>query len=327
MRVVFLGSGAFGLPTLGALASRHEVCAVVSQPDRPAGRRKKPSPTPVSAWAAEHLPDAPLIRPENANDLGVIEELRSLDADAWVVIAFGQKLSRDLLTRSDGSDQFACNLHASLLPRWRGAAPIHRAILAGDEVTGNSVITIAQRMDAGAVLATTERRIDPDMTAGELHDALADDGPAAVLRVLDELAAGTLRGEEQDESAVTLAKKLSRADAWVDFAEPAADVRRRVHGLTPWPGVSVGFRGEPVKLLRVRVAEAIGAGSEEGGGAPVSPGEIVDPAAGRVACGGGSVVEVADVQPAGKKPMAWPAFANGRGVERGEKLEGGAAVC
>jgi methionyl-tRNA formyltransferase len=154
VNLVFLGSGAFGLPTLIALSRTHTLRAIISQPDRPAGRGGALTPTPVSAFAPRLLPTIPLHKPERINDAAA--QIRAYNADAWVVIAFGQKLGPALL---DGV--FAINLHASLLPRWRGAAPINAAILAGDARTGNSVITLAQRMDSGQILAQSECPIDP----------------------------------------------------------------------------------------------------------------------------------------------------------------------
>jgi methionyl-tRNA formyltransferase len=209
---------------------------------------------------------------------------------------------------------FAVNLHASLLPRWRGAAPINAAILAGDPVTGVSVITLADRMDAGDVLGRSTRPIDPAMTAGELHDALATDGPALMLDVMDRWARGAIAPERQDEAAVTLAPKLSRADAWVDFTMDAEHCRRRVHGLTPWPGVAVRFREERLKLLHVQPERA---GNEES-----DAGTIIDPAAGRVACAR-SALRLLRVQPAGGRAMDWGEFCRGRRVQRGERLIGG----
>ncbi len=309
MRVVFLGSGAFGLPTLERLAQRHEVVGVVTQPDRPAGRGSKLTPTPIGAWAAEHLAGVPLIKPEKINEASVRDLVRSWDCDAWVVIAFGQKLGQSLL-----ADRFAVNLHASLLPRWRGAAPINHAILAGDAETGNSVITLAERMDAGLVLGQSRRRIDPGHTAGELHDLLAGDGPDLVEDVLRLRMAGSLVGDEQDESRVTLAGKLSKEDGWVDFRASADAVRCRINGLSPWPGVSCGFGRESLKLIS---AEPAGGVSEEHG-----PGTIVDPGRGVVACGDGTAVALKQVQPAGKKAMDFASFANGRQVKAGDVLVG-----
>ena len=326
MRLVFLRSGAFGLPTQDALACgeparAHEVVMVVTQPDRPAGRGGRLTPTPAGAWAAEHLPGVPLLKPERVNEPGVVGQIRGVEADAWVVIAFGQKLGRPLL-----ADRFAINLHASRLPRWRGAAPINAAILAGDAATGNSVITLAERMDAGLVLGQSEREIGPATTAGELHDLLAADGPGLVLRVLAEHASGALQALEQDEALVTLAPKLSRADSWVDFRATAEECRRRINGLSPWPGVQAMLDGLPLKLLRAQ--------AERRGEMPAThaittiPGTLLDPAAGLIACGRG-VLRLLEVQPANKRAMAWADFARGRALGAGLVLEslGGPGAC
>lgn len=312
MRIVFLGSGAFGLPTLEHLSETHDIVGVVTQPDQRAGRGKKMTPTPIGAWAAEHLPDVPLIKPGNINEAEICDSVRSWECDAWVVIAFGQKLGQALL-----ADRFAINLHASLLPRWRGAAPINHAILAGDTVTGNSVITLADRMDAGLVLGQSERAIEADQTKDELHDLLAKDGPALIEDVLRRHAGRTLEPAKQDESLVTLASKLSKHDSWVDFAHPADVVRCRINGLSPWPAVSVGFGDERIKVLRAAPAEPEAPIPES------EPGVIIDPGLGIVACGRRSAMRFIEVQPPGKKPMAFDAFANGRQIKAGDRFVGG----
>lgn len=314
MKLVFFGSGAFGLPTLQMLASEHALLAIVSQPDKPAGRGGKLSPTPIADWAAANLPHIPLLKPVNVNEPDITTQIRALPADAWVVIAFGQKLKPALL-----HDRFAVNLHASLLPRWRGAAPINAAILAGDTSTGSSVITLADKMDAGLILDQSHRPIDPLQTAGELHDQLAHDGPALVRRVLANFASNSLSPITQDESRVTLARKLSKADGILDFARSADDCRCIVHGLTPWPGVTVAFRNEPLKLLRVRAI------SNTAG--HLTPGTILDPAQGLVRCGHNSALQLLEVQPSGKRPMPWRDFANGRQVQSQESLVGGPPPC
>jgi methionyl-tRNA formyltransferase len=256
-----------------------------------------------------------VFRPERVGRAEVTAELRGLagpgkgGADAWVVIAFGQKLPAALL-----EGVFAVNLHASLLPRWRGAAPINAAILAGDAVTGNSVITLADRMDAGLVLGQSQRAIGPQMTAGELHDLLAADGPALVERVLSEHAGGTLRPLAQDEALVTIATKLSKESGEIDFHQPADFLRRQVHAMTPWPGATVSFQGKPLKLLRVEEVAA-----QDAAGA-VESGAVVDVERGVVGCGGATALRLLEVQPAGKRPMSWADFARGRRIERGDMM-------
>lgn len=324
MRWAFLGAGAFGLPSLAALGTDASLrlVGVVTQPDRPAGRGRAMTPTPIGEFVASEsgvraLGGAvPLLKPADVNAPDVLATIASWHPDVLVVIAFGQKLGPGLLALpSLGRAVPAMNLHASLLPRWRGAAPINAAILAGDAETGNSVITIAPRMDAGLVLGESRRAIDPLVTAGELHDTLAQDGPALLAAVLAQVAAGTAHGQVQDESLVTKARKLSKADDAADFSRSAEELRRRVHGLTPWPGITIELDGRRLKVLRV-AAEA-----DAGGGAP---GALVDVAAGRVACGTGAV-RLLEVQPAGGTAMAWEQYARGAGrsLVRGAMVRGG----
>ncbi len=301
MRLVFLGSGAFGLPTLRTLLERHDVAMVVTQPDRPAGRGGKLTPTPVAELAS--AAGANVFKPERINRPEAVAQVRAVEADAWVVIAYGQKLGAALL-----EGVFAINLHASLLPRWRGAAPIHHAVMAGDHETGNSVITLAEEMDAGDVLATTRRSIEPTQTTGELHDLLAEDGPGAVLEVLDAHGSRSVQRTAQDPSLVTLAPKLSRGDATIDFGRTGAQCRAHINGLSPWPGCTVDAAGNTIKLLRAGPAHGTG-----------RPGELLDPATGVVACGDGAV-RLIQVQPAGKKPMTFAEFARGRSLETGTRL-------
>ena len=235
MNIIFLGSGAFGIPALDALAaSTHRILHVVSQPDRPAGRGKHLMPTPVSQWVLEH--QVPLTATENANAPDVLTLVRSLHSDSLVVIAFGQKLSEELLAVAPHR---AINLHSSLLPKYRGAAPINWAIIHNDPAAGVCVINVTAKMDAGDILASASTPIGPAETAGELHDRLALLGAPLVVEVLDRLAHGTATRTPQDESLASRAPKLSREMAWVDFTQPAALVSAHVRGLSPWPGVHV----------------------------------------------------------------------------------------
>ena len=319
MRVVFLGAGEFGLPTLDAIARRYEVPLVLSQPDRPAGRGRKQTPTPIAAraLAAAEDPTDPLHgsrlhRTPDVNGSDALETIADAQPDALVVIAFGQKLGPELL-----EDRFAINLHASLLPRWRGAAPINRAMMAGDPVSGVSVISLARRMDAGDVHAMRETSIDPQETAGELHDRLAALGPDAVLEVLGRLERGEVRKDGQDESLVTHAAKLGRRDATVDFSVPATTVRSMVHGLVPWPGCEVVVSApadakapERLRLHRVAV--------EDAGTIAERPVGSID-AEGVVACGRG-LVRLLEVQIPGGRILDWEAFRRGRPLPEGTIL-------
>ena len=296
MRLVFLGAGAFGVPSLEALAREHEIALVVTQPDRPAGRGKVLTPTPIAVRAAEL--GLRVVKPADVNAREVVDEVRGVGADAWVVIAFGQKLSRDLV---DGV--FAINLHGSVLPAYRGAAPIQRAVMDGCRETGVSVIGIAERMDAGLVYATRTLAIGPTETSDEVHDALSLLGPEVLSAVLAQHAAGRAEGVAQDESRATRARKLSKAEATVDLASLDAEVARaRINGLNAWPGCTVLVGEVPVKLLRVA---ACGDGAELRG----EPGELG--ADGVVATRSGAI-RLLEVQPVGGKAMSVAAFLNGR---------------
>jgi methionyl-tRNA formyltransferase len=306
MRLVFLGSGAFGLPTLAALRAEHEVALVVSQPDRPAGRNRVPTPTPVAELAASA--GMPTIKPDRVNERAVIERIAEVAPDALVVIAYGHKLGPDLL-----EGRFAVNLHASLLPKYRGAAPINWAIINGERETGVSVIGLSQRMDAGEVYAARRVAIDPRETAGELHDRLAALGPEAILETLARRRDGALAPTAQDESLATAAPKLAKADGTVWFDQPADAVRCRVHGLTPWPGCTVLCGEHPLKLLRVDVIER--GRPVSAGGAP--PGTVREDLS--VACAPGSV-RLLEVQPPGGVPMSMEAYCRGRDVHPGVRM-------
>lgn len=302
MRIVYFGSGAFGLPTFRSLARRHDLELVVTQPDRAAGRRRKVKPTPIGA-AAESA-SIPIVRADNVNDPDVTRAIRQMNADIFIVIAFGQKLGAKLL-----ADRFAINLHGSLLPKHRGAAPINRAIMEGDRITGLSVITVAPRMDAGDILGQTETPIDPHETAGELHDRLADLGPELVLEVLDRWKSGRLTREMQDEQRATDAPKLTKGEGTVRFDQPAKTVRNRIHGLTPWPGCRVQVNGGVLRLHRAKVV------SEES--VDAQPGTLIDNRS--VACSPGCVQLLA-VHPAGGSLMSFEAYARGRDVSQGTRL-------
>lgn len=306
MRIVYFGSGAFGLPTFEALHERHEIALVVSQPDRPAGRKRTPTPTPIAARAIEL--GLPVFRPEKPNDAEAVEAIHAARADAFVVIAYGHKLSPALL-----GEHFAINLHASLLPKYRGAAPINWAMIHDEPETGVSVITLAQTMDAGGVLAQRSTPIDPMETAGELHDRLSLLGPAAVLETLDRFEGDDLQVAEQDAGQVSKAPKFTKTDGTVDFNQPANLVRARIHGLTPWPGCTVSVNGERLRLHRVRDHV-----DQPGGDADGMPGTLLE--GGRIACAEGSV-ELIEVQPPGGKLMPFDAYGRGRRVEPGARFE------
>ena len=290
LQIIFAGSGEFGSPTLRMLVDGgFEVVQVYTQPDRPAGRGKKLTPTPIAQLASEL--GLPLVRTADIN----AEPLPA--ADLLLVIAFGQKIGEAAVGHSRlGS----VNLHASRLPLYRGAAPINWAIIRGEQITGNSVIRLASRMDSGAILGQSELAIGPVETAGELHDRLATDGTALVRRVIEEIVTGTVVEREQDHAAATIAPKLSRESAVLDWSQPAAAIARRINGLSPWPGCRVqlvdadGTVVGRITLLRARAVEA--------GESKQEPGRLTD--SGTAGAGDGGAVEILDVQPEGKRPMS-----------------------
>jgi methionyl-tRNA formyltransferase len=303
MRLVYFGSGTFGLPTLEKLGRVHDVALVVSQPDRPAGRNLQPAPTPVARYAADH--GLSIHKPADVNDPASLERIRAAEPAAFVVVAFGQKLGPPLLELS-----YPINLHASLLPRYRGAAPINWAIINGETETGVTVIQMTGRVDAGAILGRRAARIDPMETAGELEARLSLLGPELVVETLDLFESGRLHPEPQDESRACRGPRLSKSDGTTGFARPAAEVQRRIHGLVPWPGCTVRLGGQPLRLERAAVL----AGGELAG----VPGSIL--ADGTVACSPGRL-KLLVVQPPGGRKMTLEAYLRGRAAPPGAVLE------
>jgi len=310
VRVVCFGSGEFGTPSLRWLVnSSHEVALVVTQPDRPAGRGKKLAPTPMAA-AAEQW-GLPVVREEDVNTPEFTEKLQAIGADIGIVIAFGQKI---LAPARSAFESQCVNLHASLLPKYRGAAPINAAILAGEAKTGVTAFRLVDRMDAGPMLVKRETRIGPTETAGELHDRLAGIG-CDVLGAVFELHENDPlpEGEVQDESLVTQAPKLHKSDGYLRFDESAEMVARRCRAFSPWPGARCRFvasEGKAVDVTLVTISVVPGTPCGESG--------MIMPQL-TVATGEGAL-EIHSIQPAGKRPMAWQEFVNGRHVKPGDRF-------
>lgn len=312
MRVVYFGSGDFAVPTLRWLVnSPHALPLVVTQPDRPAGRGKALQPTPVASRAAEDGVET--LKCENANTPEIIARLAGLKADIAVVAAFGQKLLEPLRSVFP----LGCiNLHASLLPRFRGAAPIQAAILAGEKKTGVTVFRLVDRMDAGPILLKRETMIGATEVAGELHDRLAGICCDAIGAALDLLGRQPdYAGEPQDEAQATIARKLKKSDGDLDFRLPAERLALLVRAMYPWPGARCRYvpsqAGKPVELT-VITATALPVSSA---GAPGTLTPVLTAATGQGA------LEIHSVQPAGSRPMSWQEFANGRRVQPGDRLE------
>jgi methionyl-tRNA formyltransferase len=245
MRIVFFGSPEFALPSLEALIrSGHEVVAVVSQPDRPAGRGHAAKPPPVKMLASEH--GLLILQPANVSQPDSLAALAKLAPDAFVLAAYGQILRQKLL---DLSPHGTLNVHPSLLPRWRGASPVASAILAGDEVTGVSLMQMVRALDAGPVLARIEEPILPSDTTGSLETRLAGVGAALLADSLDAWLARRLPATPQDESLATYAPQIRRTDALLDWSLPATDLWRRVRAYNPWPVAYTHWHGEELRIL------------------------------------------------------------------------------
>ncbi|MEO0682007.1 MAG: methionyl-tRNA formyltransferase [Pseudomonadota bacterium] len=305
MRLIFMGTPDFSVPTLEALAAAgHEVAAVYCQPPRPAGRGKKPRPSPVQA-RAEAL-GLEVRHPVSLKGAESQEAFAALGAEAAVVAAYGLILPRAVL---EAPRRGCWNVHASLLPRWRGAAPIQRAILAGDAETGVCIMRMEAGLDTGPVALREALAIAADETGGTLHDRLSALGARLMPRALEALAEDRLSAEPQPEAGVTYAAKVDKAETRIDWTRPAEEVDRTIRAFAPFPGAWTEIGGERVKLLLSRVAPGEGA-----------PGEALDDGL-RVACGTGAV-RVLRVQRAGKGAAEAEAFLRGFPVTAGARLGG-----
>ncbi len=291
MKLIFMGSPDFSVPVLDALVEAgHEIAAVYCQPSRPAGRGKKDRPTPVQARAEEL---GLLVRhPKSLRNEEVQAELAALGADLAVVVAYGLILPQAVL---DAPKRGCLNIHASLLPRWRGAAPIHRAIMAGDMETGICIMQMDAGLDTGAVLLRRAIPIGAEETTGSLHDRLSALGAESIIEALERL--DELTPEPQPELGVTYAEKIDKAEARVDWTKPAEEVSRLIRGLAPFPGAWCEMNGERVKLLGARVVAGAG-----------EPGQMLAPLT--VACGSGAV-EITRAQRPGKRAMEAKEFLRG----------------
>lgn len=317
MRVLFWGTPGFALPTLRAVAGAgHGIAGVVTRPDRPRGRGRRSAPPPVRRFADER--GYPVLAPEAPRGEAFESAVRTLAPDISLVVAYGCILRRRVL---DLPPRGSFNLHASLLPALRGAAPINWAIARGHAETGVSVMRMVEAMDAGPVLAREATAIGPDDTAASLAPRLAGMGARLVVETLARMEAGPVEEEEQDHAAATFAPRVDRAAARVDWGGEAAGVANLIRGMDSVPGAWTRLTGAPVKVFSPElVAEVDGAGSE-GGGARV-PGEIVaaDPREGLlVACGRG-LLRIREVQPAGKRRMDSAAWIRGRGPNAGDRF-------
>jgi methionyl-tRNA formyltransferase len=296
MRVLFIGTGDIGVPTLRALQNAsHELAGVVTQPDKPAGRDQKLTAPAIKAALAGS--DIPVLQPKRIKDADAVEAIRALAPDVVVVIAYGQILPRVVLE----IPKIAClNLHASLLPRWRGAAPIQAAIAAGDRQTGITVMFMDEGLDTGDILLQRKIEIAADETGGSLHERLAQIAPDALLESLSLLETGKPPRTPQDNALATLAPKLNREHGQIDWAEPAESIERKIRAFNPWPGTFTNFAGRNLKIFAASIVQLDG-----------KPGEVLRKDSELIIAAGDNALSVRELQLEGKRRMAALEFLRG----------------
>jgi methionyl-tRNA formyltransferase len=314
VRLVFAGTPATALPSLAALAaSTHELVAVLTRPDAPAGRGRRLEPSPVARWALDA--GVEVLRPASVRDPELLDRLRAIAPDCCPVVAYGALVPAAAL---EVPPHGWVNLHFSLLPAWRGAAPVQHAVLHGDEVTGASTFRLATGLDTGPVYGVVTEPVRPTDTSGELLDRLAHSGAGLLVATLDGIEAGVLTPVPQPTEGVSYAPKLTVADARVDWSTPAFHVERHVRACTPAPGAWTTLRGERLKLEPVRrvvpAAEAAAAGVTAAGQVRTAKGQVL------VGCADHAAVELGEVRPAGRRAMPAADWARGLRDLDGERL-------
>jgi len=307
LRVVFFGTPAFAVPTLEALlASRHTVVGVVTQPDRPRGRGKRVSDAPVKAVA--RASGLPVIQPDRLRDPAILDTLRGWQPDLGVVAAYGKLIPDEVLNLPRHG---MINVHASLLPKYRGAAPIHRAVIDGEPETGVTIMRVEKMLDAGPMLAKVTRSIGPEDTSDVIEPDLARLGASLLVDVVDQLAAGTVHEEPQDSTLCSYAPKLTKEEGLIDWTLPASHVHNRVRGLYPWPHAYTFLDGTRIIVLKTRVEKAA---------TDAAPGTIVDIErdAIHVATGHRGRIALEKVQLEGGRPLTVREFLAGHPVRPGQ---------
>jgi methionyl-tRNA formyltransferase len=304
LRIVFFGTPAFAVPSLAALlSSHHEVVAVVSQPDRPKGRGQQLQATPTKQLALSHR--VPVLQPAKIRDDAFLQQTRDLRPDLGVVVAFGRILPDALLAIPRLG---MINVHASVLPAYRGAAPIQRAVMAGDAETGVTIMRVESALDAGAMFSIATVPIPPDATSGDMEGVLATLGAGLLLPVVDDLALGRAVQTPQDHASATLAPKITKEEGTIDWTLPAAAIHNRVRGLQPWPLASTHLSGARIVIRRTRPASmAPSPGVPPATIARASGDELV------VACGDATALQILELQPEGRRTMTAREFLAGRG--------------
>jgi len=301
LRVIYFGTPAFAVPTLRALlASRHQVVALVSQPDRPSGRGQHVAPTPTKQVALEA--GVPILQPLKLRDEAFLSTIASYNADLGVVAAYGRILPDPLLQLPRLG---MINVHGSLLPKYRGAAPVHRAVIAGEELTGVTIMQVVAALDAGPILATATRPISADDTSVDVERDLADIGARALVEVVDKLSRGPVIQTPQDDTLATYAPKLEKIESAIDWALSAREIHNRVRGLQPWPMASTTIGGVRHVIHRTRMADQT---------SPAGPGTVIEAAGDvlAVVAGDRKVLHILQIQSEGRRVMTTREFLNGR---------------
>ena len=310
VRIAFFGTPAFAVPTLAALfASAHRIVGVVTQPDKPRGRGQKVSESPVKALAQSH--DVPVLQPSRLSRDLFAADFAALDAELGVVAAYGKLLPEWLL---EAPRLGMVNVHASLLPKYRGAAPIHRAVMNGDTETGVTIMRVVKALDAGPMLAKTIRPIGPEEPTDIVERDLAVIGAALLVPTIDALAAGAAVEVPQDDARATYAPRLTKEEGLLDFTRPAIEVHNRIRGLRPWPGAYTFLEGQRLGIVRARLSDrSIGA---------AQPGACIDGTSGgiTIACGDGRAIEVLDLQPEGRRVMTSRDYLSGHAGLAGRRF-------
>lgn len=314
MKIVFMGTPDFAAGCLKALYDAgHEITAVVTQPDRPKGRKKQPVPSPVKEVALAH--NTPLLQPERIRNPEEIEKLKEFEAELFVVAAFGQILPTEILRMPP----LGCiNVHASLLPKYRGAAPIQQAILDGEAQTGVTIMQMDEGLDTGDILTQSRVDIRPEETGGSLFDVLMEEGARLLVETIPKLAGGSITPTPQEESRATYVKMLKKEDGRMDFSLPAEVLERRIRGLSPWPGAFCEYEG---KKLRLWKGQVIPEGDAFAGGKKPQSGTVIG--CGREGidlCCGQDILRILELQPEGKKRMETRDYLLGHKVTEGERF-------
>lgn len=307
LRVIFMGTPDFAAHALQALiSSHHDVIAAYSQPPRPKGRGHKLQKSPVHELAESS--EIPVFTPKSLKSAEAQQEFEDLNADIAIVAAYGLLLPKTILN----APKFGClNIHGSLLPRWRGASPIQRAIWAGDEKSGVTIMQMDEGLDTGNMIAKEEVILDTDMTTPRLHDELASIGSDLTLRVLDQIASdGSIEGEVQDDALATYAHLLKKSDGQVDWSQNAEEIDRKIRALNPWPGVSAEMQGKRFKIKKAFLSRTKTPSDAQHG-------MILDKE-GHVACGANTALKIETIQPEGKKAMDFASAVNGGYIEVGK---------